>query len=223
MAGYLEIVWSGVTYDLTNQDNVNTYLTKLSYIQSSFNPTAITTGNITASGTLAVTGASTLTGNTSVGGNLAVTGTCNVNGINANGAVNVGSTLSCDLQLTVDAGGIDVTGNSVIDGDLTTGGLIIDSGTPQTLTCAAGLGVANVSTRTTLLITTGTDTIALANGAEGQYKEIIMKTDAGDGTLLPNNCNGFSSIIFTAVGHTATLKFQDGKWNVMSFRGATVA
>jgi hypothetical protein len=172
MAGYLEIVWSGVTYDLTNQDNVNTYLTKLSYIQSSFNPTAITTGNITASGTLAVTGTSTLTGLTTVGA----------------------------LNFT---------------------GIVKDTATPQTLT---GVGLVSLTTNTTLLVTTANnDAVSLANGAEGQYKEVIMKTNGGNGILIPATRNGYATITFTAVGQSCTLKFQDGKWNIISVFGATVA
>ena len=99
-------------------------------------------------------------------------------------------------------------------------GVTRHTGTPQTLT---GAGAVNLTTDTTLLVTTGANALTLADGAEGQKKKVIMITDAGDGTLTPTNARGFTTITFTAVGQTVTLEFLSVKWNVMGYFGVTIA
>lgn len=94
------------------------------------------------------------------------------------------------------------------------------SGTPQTLT---GAGAVNVTTDTTLLVTTGANALTLADGAPGQIKKILMKTDGGDGTLTPTNKAGFSTIVFNDVGDAVTLQFQDGKWWIIGSYGVTIS
>lgn len=99
-------------------------------------------------------------------------------------------------------------------------GFLRMSGTPQTLT---GAGAVDVTSDSTLLVTTGANALTLADGAEGQQKYIRMKTDGGDGTLTPTNPTGFATITFNDVGDAVTLKFLDGKWGVMGWHGVTIA
>lgn len=96
--------------------------------------------------------------------------------------------------------------------DLTIGGIEINSQTPQTLT---GAGAVNITTASTLLVTTGADALTLADGAEGQRKLIIMKTDGGDGTLTPTNLSNGTTITFDDAGDSADLVFLDGSWNMV--------
>ena len=84
--------------------------------------------------------------------------------------------------------------------------------TAQTLTDA---GAVTLTESTTFLVTTGAAAITLADGAENQYKHIVMKTDAGAATLTPTNLSNGTIIIFDDVGDSAHLIFIDGSWNVI--------
>lgn len=99
-------------------------------------------------------------------------------------------------------------------------GILKSTGTPQTLT---GAGAVNLTTDTTYLVTTGANALTLADGVQGQFKTIRMKTDGGDGTLTPTSKEGFTTVTFNDVGDTVTLKFLDGKWNVVGYYGVTIA
>lgn len=126
----------------------------------------------------------------------------------------------------IQAGGLenllsyDSTNRESIFTKLAYSGTLRSSGTPQTLT---GAGAVNLTTDTTLLVTTGADALTLANGSEGQIKKVMMKTDGGDGTLTPTNRAGYSSIVFNDVGDTVTLQFQDGKWWIIGSYGVTIS
>ena len=86
------------------------------------------------------------------------------------------------------------------------------SGTPQTLT---GAGAINSSTAITLLVTTGSNALTIADGAvNGQLKYIVMKTDGGDGTLTGANMIG-TSVVFADAGDTASLIWTNSKWYVL--------
>lgn len=97
-------------------------------------------------------------------------------------------------------------------GVVTIDGVIINSGTPQTLT---GAGAVNLTTTTTLLVTTGANALTLADGTEGQHKYIVMKTDGGAGTLTPTNLYNGTTLTFDDVGDSAHLFFTDGQWVFM--------
>ena len=94
------------------------------------------------------------------------------------------------------------------------------SGTPQTLT---GAGAINSTTPITLLVTTGSDALTIADGnVDGQLKFIVMKTDGGDGTLTGANLVG-TSIVFADAGDAVTLIWTDSKWyNLSSGTGGAV-
>ena len=66
-----------------------------------------------------------------------------------------------------------------------------------------------------MLVTTRANALTLADGAEGQWKFIKMKTDGGDGTLTPTNLNGYSTITFNDAGDFVMLYFLDAKWNII--------
>lgn len=65
------------------------------------------------------------------------------------------------------------------------------------------------------MVTTGTDALTLADGAEGQEKFIIMKTDGGTGTLTPSNLGNGTTLTFDDAGDSAHLIFTNGNWYFM--------
>ena len=89
---------------------------------------------------------------------------------------------------------------------------IFHADTPQTLT---GAGAVNITTSITHLVTTGADALTLADGAEGQIKYIVMKTDGGNGTLTPAHFANGTTLTFDAVGDSVMLLFTNGAWHWM--------
>lgn len=79
----------------------------------------------------------------------------------------------------------------------------------------SGAGAVDVLSRTTHVITTGTNALTLADGAEGQQKTLVMITDAGDGTLTPSNLANGTTITFDDVGDSAELFFTNSAWHFM--------
>ena len=67
----------------------------------------------------------------------------------------------------------------------------------------------------THIVTDGADALTLADGAEGQRKSIIMKTDGGDGTLTPSNLGNGTTITFDDVGDSAEVLFSNSAWHFM--------
>ena len=98
--------------------------------------------------------------------------------------------------------------------------LLIMNGTPQTLT---GAGAVNLTTFSTLIVTTGANALTLAAGTEGQFKFIRMKTDGGDGTLTVTNLQGGTTLTFNDAGDFVLLFYQDAKWHIIVNSGATLA
>ena len=90
--------------------------------------------------------------------------------------------------------------------------------TPQTLT---GPGAVNITTSITHLVTTGADALTLADGAEGQIKYIVMKTDGGDGTLTPAHYANGTTLTFDDVGDSVMLLFTNGAWHWMGGRATS--
>lgn len=78
-----------------------------------------------------------------------------------------------------------------------------------------GAGALDVTKSMHLIVTDGADALTLADGAEGQSMYIVMKTDAGAGTLTPTNLANGSTVTFDDVGDSATLTFMDGSWVFM--------
>ena len=95
------------------------------------------------------------------------------------------------------------------------------SETPQTLT---GAGAVDVTTAITWIVTTGTNTLSLADGVEGQTKYIVMKTDAGAGTLstITSPAN-YSQIEFNDPGDSVNLLFTNAAWHIVGQYGVTIS
>jgi hypothetical protein len=121
-----------------------------------------------------------------------------------------------DLSFSTDT----LTATKVSSGEVLATGLMKFSGTPQTLT---GAGAVNVTASITWIVTTAADALTLADGAEGQVKIIVMKTDGGDGTLTPAHPAGFATLTFNDVGDSVWLIFTNGAWHLIGNNGATVA
>ena len=57
--------------------------------------------------------------------------------------------------------------------------------------------------------TGGVEALTLANGKPGQILTIALVATGGNGTLTPATVSGFATIVFTAAGDNATLKYID--------------
>lgn len=91
---------------------------------------------------------------------------------------------------------------------------------PQTLSAA---GAVSLLTKSTLLVSTTPYAATLSAGYEGQEKLIKFKTDGGDVTLTPSSLQGGTTITFNDAGDFVKLVFLDGKWNVLTNSGTTIA
>ena len=112
---------------------------------------------------------------------------------------------------------LDVYGNLAI-----TNGYLRLSSTPQALTGSGSL-VVNTTAAVTYVTTTGSATLSLGDGVQGQEKTITMITDGGDAVLTPSSTAGVTTITINDVGDTVRLIFLNTKWRILSNYGATVA
>ncbi len=110
----------------------------------------------------------------------------------------------------------NVTGN--VTGNLT--GVV--TGTVQSL---SGAGAVNITTATTKLTTTGSaQALTLANGANGQIKNIVHAVDGGSAVLTPTTKTGYTTITFTNAGDSAQLQyFTTQGWMIVALNGAVAA
>lgn len=140
------------------------------------------------------------------------------------GANDYGFSVNGTLVQEIAAAGVSLSGLTTMTtataGTITTTGTFLNAGTPQTLT---GAGAVNLTTYSTLLVTTAADALTLAAGAEGQHKFIRMKTDGGDGTLTVTNLQGGTTITFNDAGDFVELFYLDAKWHIIVNSGCTVA
>jgi|LGVF01.2.fsa_nt_gb hypothetical protein len=93
-------------------------------------------------------------------------------------------------------------------------GLSIKSQTPQVLT---GAGAVDITSEITHLVTAGVgDALTLADGAEGQEKIVVTKTETSGGdtsVLTPTNFANGTDLTFDAVGDSVQLVFTNGAWH----------
>lgn len=87
---------------------------------------------------------------------------------------------------------------------------LVLSGTPQTLSSAGAISVTSTVTKITSPDNNGTLTIE--DGVDGQFKTIIMVSNAASHTLTLSSNIGHNSIAFNSAGDTATLMFQGTSW-----------
>ncbi len=159
--------------------------------------------------------------------------------INTNGSV---SCLSLDVDRIFNGDssavkiddGVEIVGVANITGNVvhTTG---INQLSVETLSGdSAGTDAISVATDITFLdMSSGGQTLSIADGVNGQIKYIICNqigTVAGGGGPTPailDNTNGnwATQIRFDAVGEAVTLIFdsQTGKWNIVGSQGATIS
>ena len=87
-------------------------------------------------------------------------------------------------------------------------------------------GTIDITTPVSYISVTGTQTYALAAGAQGQIKILICTVAASTpvGTLTPaaSSTDGYNTIAFKAVGQTATLIYCNSGWMILSL-GTTSA
>jgi len=86
-----------------------------------------------------------------------------------------------------------------------------------------GAGAANVTDEITLLVTTGSNAITLADGTEGQRKIVKVKTDGGSAAFAPASLADGTTITMAEALDTVELVFADGAWQIISNIGCTVA
>ena len=90
---------------------------------------------------------------------------------------------------------------------------------------AVTAGTIAVTKPITYISIDDTKAYTLADGVDGQIKQIIVTGVSGTplGTITPTNCAGGNvssgaGILLDAVGEAVTLLFTNSKWNVISLR-----
>jgi hypothetical protein len=91
---------------------------------------------------------------------------------------------------------------------------------PQVLSAA---GAVDLVSKATIVTSIAAYAATLAAGFDGQTKLIKFKTDGGDVTLTPSALQGGTTITFNDAGDFVYLMFLDGKWNILTNSGATIA
>jgi hypothetical protein len=112
---------------------------------------------------------------------------------------------------------LDVAGNLAISD-----GFLRLSATPQSLAGAGSL-VVNATSAITYVTTSGSATLSLGDGVQGQEKTIVFITDVGDAVVAPSSTAGYTNITMADVGDTVRLIFVNSAWYILSVYGATVA
>jgi hypothetical protein len=91
----------------------------------------------------------------------------------------------------------------------------------------SGAGAVNLTTYTTAFTSTAAgNALTLADGAQGQIKNIVYVAEAagGDtGVLTPTNLGAGTTITFNAVGDSCQLQYIGTDWWAVSLRGAVLA
>ena len=87
----------------------------------------------------------------------------------------------------------------------------------------SGAGAANVTTGTTLLTTTGADSITLADGVIGQRKIVKLVVESGTATLTPANLGDNTNIVMDAVNDAVELLFDGTNWWIIANSGCTLS
>ena len=87
---------------------------------------------------------------------------------------------------------------------------LILGGTVQTLSAGGAISISSLVTKITS--PSGTGTLTIADGTDGQIKVIVMASNTGGHALTISANIGHSSIVFNSAGDTATLIFLAGNW-----------
>lgn len=126
--------------------------------------------------------------------------------------------------------GINSAKNVVFTGTVATGGLTVTGAISNTGAVIQGVqtlvaaGAVDLVTGITRIDSAGAIALTLADGTNGQCKQIVMGTDGGDATLTPTTKTGFSTIVFNDAGDGVSLVFITTKgWIVTGNNGATIS
>lgn len=91
----------------------------------------------------------------------------------------------------------------------------------------SGAGAVNLTTYSTAFTSTAAgNALTLADGAQGQIKNIVYVAEAAGadtGVLTPTNLGAGTTITFNAVGDSCQLQFIGTDWWAVSLRGAVLA
>ena len=95
-------------------------------------------------------------------------------------------------------------------------------GLKQSVQSLTSSGAANVTTAITAVdATSGTRSVSLADGSDGQVKTILDVSTSGTNaiTITPTTLAGYTSIVLNAPGETVTLLFKSSKWYIIGGNG----
>ena len=144
--------------------------------------------------------------------------------VTINDGISIGGSIQStdSTEVTIDDA-LHVEGPTRVNGSVNHAFQILES---DTITGAGGSNVIEITVGVCLLNTgSGTATLSIADGVNGQVMHIVMVV-AGNNAILDNtNGNWATQILFNAVGEAATLLFDGttSKWNIVGVQGATVS
>lgn len=153
-----------------------------------------------------------LEGNLYVGGTLVVNGDVVTLG-NAGGSLTFNANISSDIipsaNETYDIGTEFEKWNSIYVKNTKTKKIQISTN-PEIVTATV-----DISASINHIDSATTNAVSLADGYPGQLMTLVaIQTPTLPVTVTPDNALGYSGIVFTNVGDSATLVFTDGKWAV---------
>lgn len=112
---------------------------------------------------------------------------------------------------------LDVNGNVALSG-----GFLRLSQTPQS---ASGTATGSLTTSiTAFTLTTGGDSLSLANGVNGQIKHVVVIGGVGSCSVTPATRLGYTSVTMNSTGDTLTLMYVDDTsgWAIIAQNGCVV-
>lgn len=116
------------------------------------------------------------------------------------------------------------TGTLAVTGAISGAGLTASGAIIQGVQTLAAAGAVDLITGITRIDSAGAIALTLADGTNGQCKQIVMGTDGGDATLTPTTKTGFSTIVFNDAGDGVSLVFITTKgWICTGNNGATIS
>jgi hypothetical protein len=111
---------------------------------------------------------------------------------------------------------LDVAGNVALSN-----GFLMFAQTPQTTT-ASGTDTISLTKAVTVSAVTGSTTLSLAAGVEGQVK-IVVQTTAQTATITGDFTGAITSVVLNAVGESVMLMYLSGAWHIIGGNGFTTA
>jgi hypothetical protein len=114
-----------------------------------------------------------------------------------------------------------------IAGNIKLDGFLAFDGTAEAVTAAGSTVAINVTSAvsniTSTATTTGANALTLADGVQGQIKNITLLVESGEVQIDPANFANGSSITLDTAGENVTLMFNGTEWQIIAHYGAVVA